>query len=214
MKRINIIVLIVSLHLSLLLVSCTQSGYTTSVSTTSTIKATDNPDLLEENNKLKSQNKELTSENGTLKGRIEYLEKNSEESKVSPFESNYTIDVLLQKIFTEKSKVDIFPGKLHSTSTKGIWDETYFIFSIDRMAINPKWNGPGSDEGKGYYINSDENSKEYKGRIGTVFLNQGYENTQEKMEAITSDPKYNSGQIFNFYMLGNEIVYIAQDPGP
>ena len=206
MKQINIKVLIVSLYLSLLLVSCTQSGYTTSVSTTSTIKATDNPDLL--------LNKKLTSENDILKDRLKYLEKAMEESKVSPFESNYTIDVLLQKIFTEKSKVDIFPGKLHSTSTKNIGDETYFIFSIDRMAINPKWNGPGSDKGKGYYINSEENCRDYKGRIGTVFLNQGFENTQEKMEAITADPKYNSGQIFNFYMIGNEIVYIAQDPGP
>jgi hypothetical protein len=160
------------------------------------------------------QNEKLTSENDSLKARNEYLERNLKEASISPFESNYTTDRLLQKLFTENSKVDIFPGKLQSICKKEIGGETYFIFSIDRMAVNSKWDGPGSDSGKGYFINSEKKYDEYKGGICTVFSYQGYEDTQKKMEAILADSKYSSNQIFNFYMIGDEIVYVGPDPGP
>jgi hypothetical protein len=197
------------------MVSCSPYGEnTTPVSTSSSITTTDNSDLLQENNKLKDENDKLTSENDSLKSRIEDLEKNLEESSVSPLLSNYTSDLLLHRIFTEKSKVDIFPGVLKNIRVEEIREEVYFIFTIDKMAVNPKWDGPGSDSGKGYFINSEKKYKEYKGRISTVFSYQGYENTQKKIDAILNDSKYCSNRIFNFYMIGDEIVYVGPDPGP
>lgn len=215
MKRINVILLIVSISVSLFLVSCSPSGENdTPVSTAGIITTTDNSDMLQENNKLKSENEKLISENDSLKGRVEYLEKNLEEASASPFESNYTTDRLLLKIFTEKSKVDIFPGALQSIRVEEIGEETYFIFTIDRMAVNPKWDGPGSDSGRGFFINSEKKYKEYKGGISTVFSYQGYENTQKKIETILADSQYRSDYRFNFYMIGDEIVFVGPDPGP
>ena len=197
------------------MVSCSSSGENaTPVSTASIITTTDNSNLLQKNNKLKSEDEKLTSENDSLKGRIEYLEKKLAESRVSPLESNYTIDILLQKIFTENSKVDIFPGKLQSIRAEEIREETYFIFTIDRMAVNPKWDGPGSDSGRGYFINSAKKYQEYKGGLDTIFNYQGYENTIKKREAILADSQYSSDQAFNFYMIDNEIVFVSQPAGP
>lgn len=215
MQRINVLLLIVSLAASLFMVSCSQSGKSaTPANTAGIITTIDNPDLLQEINKLKSENDKLTSENNSLKDRIGYLEKSIEESGVSPLLSNYATDELLYKIFTEKSKVDIFPGKLRSIRIEEGTEQTYFIFSIDRMAVNPKWDGPGSDSGRGFFINSEKKYEEYKGGIGTVFSYQGYENTQKKMEAILADIRYSNDYIFNFYMIGDEIVYVGPDPGP
>lgn len=215
MKRINAILLIVSLSLSSFMVSCSPTRESvTPDSTVSISTTTDNPDLSQENNELKMENEKLTSENNSLKNRNIYLEQNLRELSPSPFESNYTIDLLLHKIFTNNSKVDIFPGSLQSTRIEKIGDETYFIFSIDRMEVNPKWDGPGSDSGKGFFINSEKTYKEYKGGISTVFSYLGYENAHKKIEAILADSKYSSNNIFNFYMIGDEIVLIGPNPGP
>lgn len=200
MRWIKVLLLIVSLAASLFLVSCSQSGRsTTPVSTAGIITTIDNSDLFQENNKLKSENEKLSSENASFKDRIEYLEKNSEESRVSPLLSNYTTDELLHKIFTEKRKVDMFPGKLQGIRIEESGEQTYFIFTIDRMTVNPKWNGPGSDSGRGFFINSEKKYEEYKGGVSTVFSYQGYENTQKKMEAILADNQYSNDYIFNFY---------------
>jgi hypothetical protein len=197
------------------MVSCSPSGKkTTPVNTTSIITTNDNSDLLQENNKLKSENGKLSTENDSLKSKNEYLEKNLTEARISPLLSNYTTDELLQKIFTEKSKVNIFPGALKSIRVEEKGNEVYFVFSIDKMLVNPKWDGPGSDAGRGYFINSEKKYEEYKGGLGTVFSYQGYEDTEKKREAILADPKYSNNQIFNFYMIGDEIVYVGPDPGP
>lgn len=215
MKRINAILLIVILSLSSFMVSCSPTKESvTPESTVSINTTTDNSDLSQENNELKMENEKLTYENNSLKARNTYLEQNLRELSPSPFESNYTIDMLLQKIFTNNSKVDIFPGRLQSIRIENIGDETYFSFSIDRMDVNPKWDGPGSDSGKGFFINSEETYNEYKGRISTVFSYQGYENAHKKIEAILADSKYSSNNIFNFYMIGDEIVLIGPNPGP
>lgn len=215
MKRINVILLIVSISVSSFLISCSPSGEnTTPVSTKSINTTTYTSDLLQENNKLRSENDKLISENDSLKSRNENLEKSLDAAIISPLLSNYTTDELLHKIFTEKSKVDIFPGKLKSIRIKESGDQTYFIFSIDRMAVNPKWDGPGSDSGKGFFINSEEKYEEYKGGLGTVFSYQGYEDTKKKREAILADKQYNNDNIFNFYMIGDEIVFVGPDPGP
>ena len=95
-----------------------------------------------------------------------------------------------------------------------IGEEVYFIFTIDRMAVNPKWDGPGSDSGKGYFINSEKKYEEYKGGLSTVFSYQGYENTIKKREAILNDSNYKNDRIFNFYMIDDEIVFVGPDPGP
>lgn len=212
MKRIKFTLLIVSLSVSFIMVSCSSlEGNDTPVSTTTT---TNTSELLLENNTLRNENDKLTSENDSLKSRNEYLEKAMKESNVSPLINNYTTDVLLNKIYTEKGKVDIFPGRLQEIRVEEVGEETYFIFSIDRMAINPKWDGPGSDSGKGYFIDSEKKYEEYKGGLSTIFSYQGYENTIKKREAILNDPNYKNDRIFNFYMINNEIVFVGPDPGP
>ncbi len=212
MKRIKFTLLIVSLSVSFIMVSCSSlEGNDTPVSTTTT---TNTSELLLENNTLRNENDKLTSENDSLKSRNEYLEKAMKESSVSPLLNNYTTDVLLNKIYTEKGKVDIFPGRLQEIRVEEVGEETYFIFSIDRMAVNPKWDGPGSDSGKGYFIDSEKKYEEYKGGLSIIFSYQGYENTIKKREAILNDPNYKNDRIFNFYMINNEIVFVGPDPGP
>lgn len=82
------------------------------------------------------------------------------------------------------------------------------------MAVNPKWDGSGSDSGKGFLINSEEKYEEYRGKLGTVFSYQGYEDTEKKREAILADKQYSNDNIFNFYMIGDEIVFVGPNPGP
>ncbi|PYG86562.1 hypothetical protein LY28_02990 [Ruminiclostridium sufflavum DSM 19573] len=210
MKRIKFLLLIVSLLVSFIMVSCSSlEGNDTPVSTT-----TNNSELLLENNTLRNENDKLTSENDSLKSRNEYLEKAMKESSISPLLNNYTVDVLLNKIYTEKGKVDIFPGRLQEIHVKEVGEETYFIFTIDRMAVNTKWDGPGSDSGNGYFINSEKKYEEYKGGLSTIFSYQGYENTIKKREAILNDSNYKNDRIFNFYMINDEIVFVGPDPGP
>lgn len=197
------------------MVSCSSSGDNAAPVSTANISTTTNhSELLIENNKLRNENDKLTSENDSLKARNEYLEKALKESSVSPLLNNYTVDLLLYKIFNENSKVDIFPGILQGIRVEEIGEEVYFIFTIDRMAVNPKWDGPGSDSGKGYFINSEKKYEEYKGGLSTVLSYQGYENTIEKRKAILNDPNYKNDRIFNFYMIGDEIVFVGPDPGP
>ena len=197
------------------MVSCSSSGDNAAPVSTANISTTTNhSELLIENNKLRNENDKLTSENDSLKARNEYLEKALKESSVSPLLNNYTVDLLLYKIFNENSKVDIFPGILQGIRVEEIGEEDYFIFTIDRMAVNPKWDGPGSDSGKGYFINSEKKYEKYKGGLSTVLSYQGYENTIEKRKAILNDPNYKNDRIFNFYMIGDEIVFVGPDPGP
>ncbi|QNU68302.1 hypothetical protein EHE19_007820 [Ruminiclostridium herbifermentans] len=215
MKRIKLISLVVSLSVPFIIVSCSSSGDNAAPVSTSNITTTTNhSELLIENNKLKNENEQLVSENYSLKSRNEYLEKVLKESSISPLLNNYTADLLLHKIFTENGKVDIFPGRLKGIRVEDIGEETYFIFTIDKMAVNPKWDGPGSDSGKGYFINSEEKYEEYKGGLSTIFSYQGYENTIQKREAILNDSNYKNDRIYNFYMIGDEIVFVGPDPGP
>lgn len=85
---------------------------------------------------------------------------------------------------------------------------------VSTAGIITKWNGTGSDSGRGFFINSEKKYEEYKGGVSTVFSYQGYENTQKKMEAILADNQYSNDYIFNFYMIGDKIVYVGPNPGP
>lgn len=218
MKRVNIISAIVCLSVAFFLVSCSLEEETADPeSITSTITTTDNSVLLEEIDKFKIANEKLTYENDSLKGRIEYLEKSNEQSSIILLHSNYYIDELLEKIYTENSKVDIFPGVLQSIRIETTDEAIYFVFSIDRMAVNPNWDGPGSDGGRGYFINSEEKYQDYKGRLDTVFAgieHKGYETYQEKQETILADYGNKINYVYNFYMIGDEIVFVGHDPGP
>jgi hypothetical protein len=215
MNRIKLILMIVGLSVSFILVSCSSSEKNAVPVSTADITTTiNNSELSAEINKLRNENDKLASDYDSLKSRNEYLEKALKESSVFPLLNNYTVDLLLHNIFTENSEVDIFPGRLKGIHVEEIGEETYFIFTIDRMEVNSKWDGPGSDSGRGYFINSEEKYEEYKGGLSTVFSYQGYENTLIKREAILNDSNYKDGRIYNFYMIGDEIVFVGPDPGP
>ncbi|MEA4890164.1 MAG: hypothetical protein VB070_11930 [Clostridiaceae bacterium] len=195
--------------------ACSLKETDNSIISTSSLSTTENTSSNEEKILLEKENTELINENKILKHEVSDLEEKIETASILPLLNNYHIDELLQKMYTEKSLVDIFPGVLQSIRIETIDETIYFIFSIDRMAINPDWNGEGSADGKGYFINTEVKFQNHRGGLGTVFASNeysGYETYQEKQDAILSE--YDKQGIYNFYMIGDEIVFVGPDPGP
>lgn len=195
-------------------VSCSLAGKknTDVIATSQLVSTSSAPDRMAI---LEQENKALSDANESLKRSVSSLEANLKIAGISSLASNYHIDELLQFMYTEKISVDIFPGILQNIRVETIGGIIYFVFSIDRMAVNADWNGPGSAGGKGYFINTEEKYQDYKGRLGTVFAGDeysGYESYPEKQKVILA--KYNSKAIYNFYMIGDEIVFVGPDPGP
>ena len=214
MKRISIVLFAVSFAISCFLTSCSPTETTSISESSSSIPPTsDNSALLHEIAKLKMANYNLVLEQSSLNARIVNLEQNLEDAtKGSPLENNYTTNELLERIFKENSKVDIFPGILQNIRMETIDEYVYFIFSIDKLEVNPTWDGPADSGEEGYYINSEEKYEEYKGGSNTIFGYQGYKTYEMKQEDILAN--YGNKFVYIFYMIGDEIVLVGPYPGP
>ncbi|MDW7655723.1 MAG: hypothetical protein SCM11_00970 [Bacillota bacterium] len=202
---------VLCLLMAALLVSCSTINTTSTTESTASIQpAVDNSKLLDEIDVLKKANRELSNEKNSLYARIENLEQNlADATKGSPLMSNYVVVDLLNLIYMEDSKVDVFPDFLTDIQVETDDEKVFLVFTIDRMEVNPDWDGP--DSGGVYLLNKEEKYEEYRGTQDTIFEYQGYETYEEKRADILT--KYGNGY-YNFYMIGDVIVFVDADPGP
>lgn len=212
MKRNNIMLLLMFLSI-LCLVACSfEKIASTTESLTSTFSTSNNAPLYNEIENLKTVNESLVDENNSLKNQIDQLNQTIEQLHLSPLSSNYRAVDLLRKCYDENSTVDIFYGKLQYIHIETIDKKTYFIFSIDKVDVNPNWNGPGSTEG-GYFLNHKEEYVEYRGGLSTIFMDKGFINYLDKREKLLADYGHVGDYgYYIFYMVGNEIVATELSP--
>jgi hypothetical protein len=219
MKNFNILLICMILILLFISSSCT-AGTEASTTATATEKATSMTsqskynDLVDEIARLKQKNTELVQKMDSLNATIDNLEQNLyQATEGSPLLSNYYIDSLLQEFFMKNTAntnhtIDMFPGMLKSIRVETSDERILFIFTIDRMEMNPDWNGPGTD----VFLNKEEKFIEYKGGLDTVFEYKGFDSYETKQAAVLQE--YADGGMYEFFMIDDEIVFVGPDPGP
>jgi hypothetical protein len=209
MKKQRIIFICLAMISFIMLSACSAASNVTTTANQSGYK-----DLTDEIDQLKLTNKDLLKEMDSLNSMINILEQNLYEVTAgSPLLSNYYIDNLLREFYlknpdNKRHTIDIFPGMLESIKVETIDERILFIFSIDRMEMNPDWNGPGTDA----ILNKEVKFEEYKGGLDTVFDSAGYDSYEEKQAAVLQT--YRNGGQYEFFMIDDEIVFVGPDPGP
>lgn len=199
--KIRLAILIAAIILIAFATSCARAETTTNTNESALESGVTS--LLEENNKLQSRINELQNQLDVA-------------NHLPYYPWSYSTYSVLQRLTLSGNSVDQFYGIIKNIGQRRSKNTDFYVLSIDVITKNPNWDGPGSDGGKGFYLNPEETITEFPGDPFMVFDGFYY----ETMENKTNDVLHGScnekfvGATCVFYSIDGEIVCAALEGGP
>lgn len=202
--KIRLTFLITAIILIAFSASCARAEITTVAPNTSqSVMESEINSLHEENNNLRSQINEIQNQLDDAK-QLRY------------YPLSYSVYSVLQRLTLSGKSVDQFYGIIKSIGQRHSENTDFYVLSIDVITKNPNWDGPGSDGGKGFYLNPEENVTEYLGDPYMVFDGFYYAAMEDKPNDVLHglcNAKF-VGATCVFYSIDGEIVCAAPEEGP
>lgn len=214
MKLPKITAVVFLASLALILVSCNFVAISEPPVTSSSLSPEAERIILSsENDALKRENGRLVPDNAAMQTKIASLE--SELGKANElvdfYQQNLQVAAMLDLIAANGGQVTKFPAILQNIRIEKINNADVLVFSIDRMIVNPEWQGPGTGGGKGYLLNETEVIEEVRGDYLTNFNDLIIQKQTDKMAQIIA--AYQPGTPYFFY-LAAETVVLVLEAGP